>query len=137
MVTAGMARVSESEKITINLGYVDLGQIDLIVADGFYSNRTDFIRTAIRNQLNTHHEVLSKSQHRKNLDLGLHDYSRADLENLKRAGRTVDIRVIGLARIGDDVSPALARATIASVAILGAFQASSAVKNALADRISS
>jgi Arc/MetJ-type ribon-helix-helix transcriptional regulator len=125
----------ESEKITINLGYVDLGQIDLIVSDGFYANRTDFIRTAIRTHLEKHKEVLSKSVERKNFDLGLHDYSREFLERLERSRQTVDVRVIGLVRIANDVSAELARSTIASVSVLGAFQASPAVKAALADRL--
>jgi Arc/MetJ-type ribon-helix-helix transcriptional regulator len=126
----------ESEKITINLGFVDLGQIDLIVSDGFYANRTDFIRTAIRNHLDRHREALTKSLERKNFDLGLHDYSREFLEGLKRSGQTVNIRVIGLVRISNDVSAELARSTIASVAVLGAFQASPSVKAALSDRFS-
>ncbi len=134
---ASVARSSESEKITINLGFVDLGQIDLIVADGFYANRTDFIRTAIRNHLDKHREALEKSVARKNFDLGLHDFSREFLEDLQRAGHTVNIRVIGLARIASDVSAELARSTIASVSVLGALQATAAVKAALADRLSS
>ena len=129
-------RVAESEKITINLGFVDLGQIDLIVADGFYSNRTDFIRTAIRNHLDKHKGALAKSLERKNFDLGLHDYSREFLEELERSGQTVNIRVIGLVRIASDVSAELARSTVASVAVLGAFQASPSVKAALSDRFS-
>jgi Arc/MetJ-type ribon-helix-helix transcriptional regulator len=127
-------RGPDSEKITINLGFVDLGQIDLIVAEGFYSNRTDFIRTAIRNQLAQHRDVLKQSASRKNYQLGLHDYSRQDLEALRQSGRTVHIRVLGLVRIATDVSPELARSTIASVTVLGAIQASPAVKSALADR---
>jgi Arc/MetJ-type ribon-helix-helix transcriptional regulator len=130
------ARPGESEKITINLGFVDLGQIDLTVADGFYSNRTDFIRTAIRNHLEKHREALAKSVRRNNFDLGLHDYSREFLETLRESQQTVNIRVIGLARIATDVSAELARATIASVSVLGALQASPAVKSALADRLS-
>jgi Arc/MetJ-type ribon-helix-helix transcriptional regulator len=129
-------RSGDSEKITINLGYVDLGQIDLIVSDGFYANRTDFIRTAIRNHLDKHREALAKSVERKNFDLGLHDYSREFLEKLQRLGQTVNVRVIGLLRIADDVSPELARATIASVSVLGAFHASASVKAALSDRLS-
>ncbi len=130
------SRPAESEKITINLGFVDLGQIDLIVSDGFYSNRTDFIRTAIRNHLDKYSKALATSLERKNFDLGLHDYSREFLEELKRSGQTVNIRVIGLARVAHDVSADLARSTIASVAVLGAFQASSSVKLALSDRFS-
>ena len=134
---ASVSRSNESEKITINLGFVNLGQIDLIVADGFYANRTDFIRTAIRNHLDKHREALAKSVERNNFDVGLHDYSREFLENLQRAGKTVNIRVIGLARIANDVSAELARSTIASVSVLGAIQASAAVKAALTDRLSS
>ncbi len=124
----------DSEKITINLGYVDLGHVDLLVQDGFYSNRTDFIRTAIRNQIERHAETAKQSVARKSLDLGLRHYSREDLEAVQAQGATLHIRVLGLASIATDVSPELARATIASVSVLGALQASPAVKAALADR---
>ena len=125
----------DSEKITINLGYVDLGHIDLMVEEGFYSNRTDFIRTAIRNQLERHAEVVKQSTVRKNLDLGLRHYSREDLEAARSAGEMLRIQVLGLASIAVDVTPELARATIASVVVLGALHASPAVKDALADRM--
>ena len=129
-------RVSDSEKITINLGYVDLGHIDLLVQDGFYANRTDFIRTAIRNQLERHGEAVKQSIARKRLSLGLSHYSRQDLEAVKAAGEKLDIQVLGLASIAADVPPELARQTIASVQVLGALHASAAVKDALSDRIS-
>lgn len=125
---------SDTEKITINLGYVDLGHIDLLVQDGFYSNRTDFIRTAIRNQIERHADATKQSVARKSLDLGLRHFSRADLEALRAAGQRLDIRVLGLASIAADVTPELAQATIASISVLGALQASTAVKAALADR---
>jgi Arc/MetJ-type ribon-helix-helix transcriptional regulator len=128
-------RVPESEKITINLGYVDLGQIDLLVREGFYSNRTDFIRTAIRNQLDRHDEAVRQSVARRQLDLGLRHYARADLEKVKAAGERLHIQVLGLAVIADDVSPELARETIAQIHVLGALSAPAAVKAALADRI--
>ena len=124
----------DTEKITVNLGYVDLGHIDLLVQDGFYSNRTDFIRTAIRNQIERHADAARQSVARRNLDLGLRHYGRAELEAARAAGRPLDIRVLGLASIAPDVTPELARAAIASVAVLGALQASPAVKAALADR---
>jgi len=126
---------SESEKITINLGYVDLGRVDLLVQDGFYSNRTDFIRTAIRNQLSTHAETVSKSIDRHGLQLGLRDYSRADLETVRAAGRQLHIKVVGLARIAPDVTVDLALATIGSITVLGALQAGADIKAALAQRI--
>lgn len=128
-------KTPDSEKITINLGYVDLGRIDLLVQEGFYSNRTDFIRTAIRNQLGTHTEAVSKSIERHTMELGLRDYSRADLESLQRAGEVLHVKVVGLARIASDVTPELALATIGSITVLGALQASAEVKAALADRI--
>ena len=126
---------SETEKITINLGFVDLGQIDLLVQEGFYSNRTDFIRTAIRNQIATHAETLKQTVARKTLVLGLQHYTRRDLEAVRAAGQKLQIQVVGLASIADDVSAELARATIDSVVVLGAFRASAEVKAALADRI--
>src|SRR6185312_8134577 len=128
-------KTGDTEKITINLGYVDLGHVDLMVREGFYSNRTDFIRTAIRNQLERHADVVKRSTARKNLDLGLRSYSREDLEAVQRAGEMLHINVLGLASISQDVTPELARATIASVSVLGALHASPAVKAALADRM--
>jgi Arc/MetJ-type ribon-helix-helix transcriptional regulator len=128
-------KVSDSEKITINLGYVDLGHIDLLVQEGFYSNRTDFIRTAIRNQFDRHNDAVTKSVARHQLDLGLRHYSRQDLEALQAAGDVLHIQVLGLASIVSDVTPELARQTIASLHVLGALHASPAVKEALKDRI--
>lgn len=125
----------ESEKITINLGYVDLGHIDLLVQEGFFSNRTDFIRTAIRNQLDRHQEAVKQSVTRHKLDLGLRRYGREDLEAARNKGEKLHIQVLGLAVIANDVSPELASATIASIHVLGALQASPEVKAALSDRI--
>ena len=128
-------KAADSEKITINLGYVDLGHIDLLVREGFYSNRTDFIRTAIRSQLDRHNDAVKQSLARRQLDLGLRHYSRQDLEAVQAAGETLHIQVLGLAVIAADVAPELARETIASIHVLGALQASPAVKEALSDRI--
>src|SRR6516225_5519049 len=129
------SKAVDSEKITINLGYVDLGQIDLLVQEGFYSNRTDFIRTAIRNQLATHGEEVRKSIVRHTLELGLRHYARADLEAVKAAGEKLHIKVLGLATIAPDVTPSLALATIETITVLGALHASKEIKSALADRI--
>ena len=122
------------KKITINLGYVDLGQVDLMVKDGFYSNRTDFIRTAIRNQLDRHADVVRQSVGRQALELGLRHYGRTELEAARTSGELLHINVLGLAIIANDVTAELARASIASVTVLGALQASAEVKTALADR---
>jgi Arc/MetJ-type ribon-helix-helix transcriptional regulator len=128
-------RVVDSEKLTINMGFVDLGHIDLLVREGFYSNRSDFIRTAIRTQLDRHTDAVKQCVARRQLDLGLRQYSRLDLEAIRAAGETLHIQVLGLAVIASDVSPELARATIASIQVLGALQASPEVKAALSDRI--
>ena len=128
-------KVSESEKITINLGLIDLGQVDLLVQEGFYSNRTDLIRTAIRNQLNTHADVVKQAVARKSLVLGMQHYSRTDLEAIQAAGQRLQIQVLGLATLANDVSVELALATIESVFVLGALHASAVVKAALAGRI--
>lgn len=125
----------DSEKITINLGPVDLGQIDLLVEEGFYSNRTDLIRTAIRNQLALHAQVVQDTVTRRALVLGLQHFSSQDLEAVRAARQRLSIQVLGLASIASDVTPELALATIESVEVLGAFHASLAVKKALADRI--
>ena len=128
-------RVGETEKLTINLGIVDLGQVDLLVQEGFYSNRSDLIRTAIRNQLMVHADAIKRTVARRTLLLGLQHFTRADLERAQAAGEMLEIHVVGLARIADDVTAELARATIRSIVVLGAFHASPAVRKALADRI--
>jgi len=125
----------ELEKITINMAPVDLGQVDLLVREGFYQNRTDFIRTAIRNQIAAHAEAVRETVARKTLVLGLQHYTRRDLEAVRAAGEKLEIRVLGLATIADDVTPELALATIESLEVLGAFRASPAVKSALEGRI--
>jgi len=128
-------RTGETEKMTVNVGVVDLGHVDLLVQEGFYSNRSDLIRTALRNQLALHADTVKQTLARRTLTVGLQHYSRADLERVVAAGQRLQVQVVGLARIADDVPPELARSAIESVTILGAFQASPAVRRALADRI--
>lgn len=128
-------KTPDSEKLTLNLGFVDLGRIDLLVRDGFYSNRSDFIRTAVRNQLATHADIAAQATTRLALELGLRRFNRMDLEAVRDAGERLEIRVLGLAIIDDDVSPELARQTIASLTVLGALHASAEIKAALADRL--
>jgi Arc/MetJ-type ribon-helix-helix transcriptional regulator len=129
-----MPDIEKTEKITINIGLVDLGEIDLLVDEGFFTNRTDFIRTAIRRQLATRADAVERTVARRDLVLGSEHLSRAGLEALRDAGQTIELRVLGLATIDDDVTPELAAATIASVEVLGAFRAPRAVKAALASR---
>jgi Arc/MetJ-type ribon-helix-helix transcriptional regulator len=136
LATRPRSKGGETEKITINLGPVDLGRIDLLVEEGFYSNRTDLIRTAIRNQLAVHAQTVHDTVSRRALVLGLQRFSRQDLELVRDAKQRLNIHVLGLAGIAADVTPELALATIASVVVLGAFRASPAVKAALAERIS-
>jgi Arc/MetJ-type ribon-helix-helix transcriptional regulator len=133
-ISSAQPKSSDSEKITINVGYIDLGHIDLLVAQSFYSNRTDFIRTAIRSQLDRHNVALKQSVARQKLELGLRHYSRQDLERARAAGETLNLHVLGLLTIAADVSPELARETISSIQVLGALHASPAVKAALSDR---
>ena len=129
-------KAGDSEKITINVGFVDLGHIDLLVREGFYSNRTDFIRTAIRNQLASHADAVKQSIVRHTLELGLRRFGRQELEAARAKGETLHVQVLGLATIDDDVTPELALATIESITVLGALHASKEVKAALSDRIS-
>ena len=134
-ITETKGRGGDTEKMTINLGVIDLGQIDLLVQEGFYSNRSDLIRTAIRNQLVTHADTVKQTVARRTLAVGLQSYSRADLERAQASGQTLRIQALGLVRIASDVNPELARAVIESVSVLGAIQCSAAVRNALVDRI--
>lgn len=129
------AKASETEKVTINLGYVDLGQVDLMVQEGFYSNRTDFIRTAIRNQLTTHADIVRQTVKRKTLELGLRHYTRTDLEDVLRRNEKLHIQVLGLATIAPDVTPELVEATIESITVLGVLQASPQIKAVLANKM--
>ena len=130
-LSLGPGKIAGSEKVTVNLGLIDLGQIDLLVHEGFYSNRTDMIRTAIRNQLAVHGECVRETVSRKKLVLGLETYTRSYLETVRTAGQRLNIQVLGLVRITVDVSPELALDTIDSIAVLGALQASAQVKSAL------
>ncbi|EGF93392.1 copG family transcriptional regulator [Asticcacaulis biprosthecium C19] len=134
-LTTQMPKLPDSEKITINLGYVDLGQIDLLVQEGFYANRTDLIRTAIRSQLDRHNDAVKKSVARHDLDLGMRHYSRRDLEAARSRGEVIHIQVLGLVALAPDIDADLARATIGSIRVLGALQAPAALKAALGDRI--
>jgi Arc/MetJ-type ribon-helix-helix transcriptional regulator len=129
------AKLPDTDKVTVNLGLVDLAQMDLLVEEGFYTNRTDFVRTAVRNLLQQHAEAIRQTVLRKRFVTGLQRYSRAELERVVAAGEQLEIHVLGLATLEDDVTPELARAAIASLRVLGAFVASPAVKDALADRI--
>lgn len=135
-VTEFRSKTSDTEKVTVNLGYVDLGLIDLLVAEKFYSNRTDFIRTAVRNQLERHADATRQTASRKSLELGLRVLTRSELEDAQARGDKLHLRVLGLATIDGDVTPALALATIGSIEVLGALHAPPAVKAALAGRIS-
>lgn len=128
-------RAGETEKMTVNVGVVDLGQVDLLVQEGFYSNRSDLVRTALRNQLALHAETVKQTVARRTLTVGLLHFGRVELETVVAAGQRLQVQVVGLARIGDDVTPELARAAIESVTVLGAFQASPAVRSALSGRI--
>jgi Arc/MetJ-type ribon-helix-helix transcriptional regulator len=130
-----LMRFTDTEKLTLNLGYVDLGKIDLLVREGFYSNRSDFIRTAIRNQLSAQSAEVERVVIRQTFDVGLRDFTRAELEDKLKSGERLSVNVIGLARIAADVTGELATATIESITVLGALQASAEVKSALADRI--
>ncbi len=132
--SAVVAEVEKSEKITINLGLIDLGQIDLLVSEGFYANRTEFIRSAIRRQLELRSAAVDQTVARRTLVLGAQHFSKRDLEELQATGRTIDLRVLGLATLADDITPELALATINSVEVLGAFRAPRSVKAALAAR---
>jgi Arc/MetJ-type ribon-helix-helix transcriptional regulator len=129
------SKFPDTDKVTINLGLVDLAQMDLLVAEGFYTNRTDFVRTAIRNQLQQHADAIRQTVVRKRFVMGMQRYSKAELEATVAGGEQLDIHVLGLATIDDDVTPELARAAIASLQVLGAFFAPASVKSALADRI--
>jgi len=132
---AAATKTPESEKITLNLGFVDLGQIDLLVREGFYSNRSDLIRTAIRNQIDRHAETVRQIVSRRSVHLGLRHIGRDELTRAQAAGQMLDIRVLGLAVIAADVPADLARSTISALNVLGTLQASDAVKAALADRL--
>lgn len=127
--------VPETEKITINLSAVDLGKVDLLVQEGLYSNRTDFIRTAIRNQLNSHNLEIQQSVTRHAFAIGMIVYNKADLEKLRSKGEKLEAKVIGVLQMADDITPGLAREMVESITLRGVFQASDAVKAALADRM--
>lgn len=126
--------MADTEKITINMSAVDLGKIDLMVQEGSYSNRTDFIRTAIRSQLEKHTFEIQQTITRNSYVIGVLTYDQDDLEQKKAKGEKVNIRVLGLLHLASDISPNLAREVIESIQVRGIFQASDKVKTALIDR---
>ena len=123
------------EKITLNVGFVDLGQIDLLVQEGFYANRSDLIRTAIRNQLAAHADAVRDVVSRRLLVLGIQHFTAADLQAVRDAGERLQLRVLGLLSIAADVGVELALAAIESLVVLGSLHAPPAVKAALAARM--
>jgi Arc/MetJ-type ribon-helix-helix transcriptional regulator len=125
----------DTEKITINMSAVDLGKVDLLVQEGFYSNRTDFIRTAIRNQLDKHNLEIQQSVSRNNYGVGVLFYSRSDIERFKAKGQKVNIKMIGMLSLASDIPTDLARDVIESIKVLGIFIVSDEVKAALSDRM--
>jgi len=125
----------DTEKITINMSAVDLGKVDLLVQEGFYSNRTDFIRTAIRNQLDKHNLEIQQSVSRNNYGVGVLFYSRSDIERFKAKGQKVNIKMIGMLSLASDIPADLARDVIESIKVLGIFIVSDEVKAALSDRM--
>ena len=127
--------MSDTEKITINLGSVDLGKIDLLVEEGFYSNRADFIRMAIRSLLDTHQEVVKQSTVRRSMVIGVLTYTAERFEKLRASGEKLEIRVVGALVFSADITPELARQVIQSIVVFGQFRAREDVKAALAERI--
>jgi len=129
------AKMADTEKITINMSAVDLGKVDLLVQEGLYSNRTDFIRTAIRSQLDKHNLEIQQSVTRNSYVIGVLTYDKTDFEKRKAKGEKIKMTVVGLLHLNDDITPELALEVIESIQVRGIFQASDQVKAALADRI--
>ena len=125
----------DSEKITINISAVDLGKIDLLEQESLYSNRTDFIRTAIRNQLDKHNLEIQQSVIRHSYTIGVLVYTRSDLEKSKAKGEKMNITLVGFLHLGNDITPELAREVIESIQVRGILHASDEIKAALADRM--
>lgn len=125
--------MSDTEKITLNLSVVDLGRIDLLVEDGFYSNRSDFIRTAIRNQLDRHADQVQTSATRRSMAIGAVGFNQRELGRYRERGEVVEINVVGLFRLSDDVTPEMALSTIKSIKVFGSFLAPDDVRAALAE----
>jgi len=127
--------VTDLEKLTINISPLDIGQIEILVEQGFYANRAEFVRTAIRDELAKHSETVRETAKRKTFIIGAMVIGRAELERRQKRGEQLDLRVIGLLGIEENVPASLARAVIESVEVRGIFRASKDVKDALADRI--
>ena len=120
--------MAETEKITINIDVVDLGKIDLLVEQGFYSNRTDLIKSSIRNEVNKHEEVVSKIVVSKSYNVGVTKFSKEELEEVARSNKILDVKVLGLLIIADDVPVDLAKKTIKYLNVFGVFKAPAEIK---------
>src|SRR5512141_1239365 len=118
----------DTEKITINMPAVDLGKIDLLVQEGLYSNRTDFIRTAIRSQVEKHNIEIQQSVTRHSYVIGVVSYNRADFEKHKLKNERLKLAVVGLLHLQDDITPELAAEVIETINVRGILIASDPVK---------
>lgn len=116
------------EKITINMEPVDLGRIDVLVAQGLFANRTDLIRTAIRNLLDRHDTVINEVVVKQSFAVGVMHVGRRDLEQRVAAGERIAVRVIGMLSIASDVDASLARDAIESITVHGVYRAPDQVK---------
>ncbi len=123
--------MAETEKITINMNVVDLGKADLLVEQGFYSNRTDFIKTSIRNQLSVHANVVDNVITDKSIYLGVALYNRKDLEKVLEQNKVLDIKAAGMVILANDIDVELATKAIKSLKVYGVLKASPEIKKAL------
>jgi len=127
--------MADTDKVSFNISVVDLGKIDLLVEQGHYASRTDFLVAAVRTQLLTHVDTVQELFVRQSPLVGASIYSRKTLEKLTAKGKQLDINVVGLCMFAKDVTPELALATVHSLKVRGTFRASPEVKEALRERM--
>lgn len=123
--------INSTEKITINVNTSDLGKIDLLIHEGYYSNRTDFIKSAIKSQVNKHDDEINmilSSKKKKDWFVGVYVLTEDELQALKRYGRKKAIRGMGLLIVDKDVSLDLMKTSISAIETYGVCRCSSEIK---------
>jgi Arc/MetJ-type ribon-helix-helix transcriptional regulator len=131
---AGAFANSKPQQLNVTMDAEEIHQVDLMVEQGLYASRKDFLQLAARNLLREHGVEVPRPMTGELKVAGIAVHNRKSLEKLRAAGRQLELNVTGIFRLADDVTPELACAVIKSLTLRGTFEASAEVKATLKDR---
>jgi Arc/MetJ-type ribon-helix-helix transcriptional regulator len=130
------ARIETTEKITININTIDLGHIDLLVNEGYYATRTEFIKTAVKKQLDRHEEDTKKLIEQKakhgdyELSIGVGGFTKSELERIiQKKEAKIKMIFIGLFITPKDVTLELLEQAVESIKVYGVCRCSQEIKD--------